>query len=116
LVESSLRKALFLEEAASELGLRNVRVLRARWQNVIPAWAELVTLRGLRIDETERDRILESLSPGGRLLWFSGRERLLEQGRLLRERPGLRIRGPVRLLPKGGFLLLAERRQARDGP
>lgn len=109
LVEPAKRKALFLEEACRDLGLVGVRVLRARWQSVTLTKAAVVTMRGLRLEEDEAARLAAAMTPGGRLLWFSSQERLRRAGQRLVPRTDLRVGGPHRLVPAGGWLLVVER-------
>lgn len=109
LVESNERRALFLEEAVRDVGLGNVGVVRARFE----AWNPgerfgVVTVRGVAMDAEALTRVGGLLSAPGRLLWFSGEKRL-SSARPRLEGQGWACEGPIRLVPKGGYLLVAEK-------
>jgi hypothetical protein len=70
---------------------------------------DVVTLRGVRVDAKMRSNLLGELSPGGRLLWFSGRDRLETAKHELAGESGLRATGPRLLVPDGGWLLVVKR-------
>lgn len=77
LVESNVRKALFLEEAAEALELENVRVLNGRYPDAeTPRGVSAITLRGVSLTPRMRERALADLGPSGRLLWFSSAAKL----------------------------------------
>lgn len=109
LVEANERKALFLDEAVRTLALDNARVVRARYQSFsVETPVDVVTLRGVAVTEGMLEKIGTELGPGGRLLWFSSEARLCEtEERMLAEGRGWAAEGPRRLVPGGGFLLVA---------
>jgi 16S rRNA (guanine527-N7)-methyltransferase len=107
LLEPRRRRRLFLEEAARELRLSNVRILEERFGGeATGAERTAISMRGVRLSHAELDRATRALSEGGRFLWLSGEERLREGAACLESRPGLRIEGPVRLLPGSEARLL----------
>ena len=78
LAEARERKAAFLAEAARELDLPRLRVVR---QHVGPdsarrlaAAVEFVTLRGVRLPRVTLAGLIEALPRGGRLMVWAGRE------------------------------------------
>jgi len=78
LVESRERKAAFLAEAARELGLPRVRVVRDRFRAAsAPRFAgavECATVRALRLPEAALIALAQALPDHGRLVFWSGRE------------------------------------------
>ncbi len=78
LVEARERKAAFLAEAARELGLPCVRVLRRRFDagfaETLSGTVECVTVRALRLPETTMLRVVEGLPQTGRLVLWAGRQ------------------------------------------
>lgn len=112
LVEANERKALFLDEAVRTLALDNVRVVRDRYESVsVETPVDIVTLRGVSVTEEMLEKIGTELGAGGQLLWFSSEARLKEAERrfALEEEGGVwaACDGPTRLVPDGGFLLVA---------
>lgn len=112
LVEANERKALFLDEAVRTLALDNASVVRARYESVSMASSvDVVTLRGVAVTEGMLEKIVAELGPGGRLLWFSSEARLREaEPRFVLKGEGgawAACDGPTRLVPEGGFLLVA---------
>ncbi|MDE2850383.1 MAG: class I SAM-dependent methyltransferase [Acidobacteriota bacterium] len=77
LVEARERKAAFLAEAARELGLPNVRVVRERFDADLAlrlgGAVECATIRGLRLPEPTMARLVEALPDEGRLVVWAGR-------------------------------------------
>jgi len=77
LVEARERKAAFLAEAARELDLPNVRVVRARFDGGLAVRlagaVECATIRGLRLPESTMARLVEALPDEGRLVLWAGR-------------------------------------------
>ncbi|MXX63385.1 MAG: hypothetical protein F4112_16890 [Holophagales bacterium] len=77
LVEARERKAAFLAEAARELVLPNVRVVRERFDAALAGrlagTVECATIRGLRLPEPTMTRLVEALPEGGRLVVWAGR-------------------------------------------
>ncbi|MFZ0929976.1 MAG: 16S rRNA (guanine(527)-N(7))-methyltransferase RsmG [Syntrophobacteraceae bacterium] len=76
LLDSSRKKVSFLSAVAAALGLKGIRVLHGRWQDLsnVEEHAnkfELITMRALRL-EPEHIRCLASmvLCPGGVLAWW----------------------------------------------
>ncbi|HEY7698883.1 MAG TPA: RsmG family class I SAM-dependent methyltransferase, partial [Vicinamibacteria bacterium] len=107
LLEPRRRRRLFLEEAARELRLSNVRILEERFGGEATGTDRTaISMRGVRLSHAELERATRALSEGGRFLWLSGEERLREGAAWLESRPGLRIEGPVRLLPGSEARLL----------
>ncbi|MYA08165.1 MAG: hypothetical protein F4172_10870 [Holophagales bacterium] len=77
LVEARERKAAFLAEAARELDLPNVRVVRERFDGDLAVQlagaVECATIRGLRLPEPTMARLVEALPEEGRLVVWAGR-------------------------------------------
>jgi len=77
LVEARERKAAFLAEAARELGLSNVRVVRERFDSELAVRfagaVECATIRGLRLPEPTMARLVEALPDEGCLVVWAGR-------------------------------------------
>ena len=78
LVEARERKAAFLAEAARELDLPRVRVLRDRFDAELAAGlagaVECATIRGLRLPEATMTRLVQALPGDGRLVVWVGRQ------------------------------------------
>jgi 16S rRNA (guanine527-N7)-methyltransferase len=79
MVESRVRKASFLREAARELGLRDTRIERERFEALarsgdITGRMDVVTVRAVRVGAAELQTLEALLRPGGHLLWFRGKE------------------------------------------
>ena len=113
LVEANERKAVFLDEAIRALALDDARVVAERYENMVPETPlDVVTLRGVAASAAVLEKIGGEIRPGGRLLWFSSRQRLA--GALERLDPAwLHVAGPTRLVSEGGgggFLLVVEAR------
>jgi 16S rRNA (guanine527-N7)-methyltransferase len=73
LVESKARKAAFLREAVRALGLSGAEVVQARIEDLAisnPGSAEVVTVRGVRLNAELVASVRGLLRPGGRLLLF----------------------------------------------
>lgn len=77
LVEARERKAAFLAEAARELDLPNVRIVRDRFDAELAVrlagTVECATIRGLRLPERTMARLMEALPDEGRLVVWAGR-------------------------------------------
>ena len=90
LLEPNGRRAVFLEEALTQLGLEGARVERSRLQDFAPKGGfAIITSRGVSLDETSLKRMSRWLEPGGRLLLFTGHARsnvLLGWRGILREK------------------------------
>ncbi|MFQ5789687.1 MAG: 16S rRNA (guanine(527)-N(7))-methyltransferase RsmG [Acidobacteriota bacterium] len=87
LLEPNRRRALFVEEAAKQLGLRNVSVERARLEGYRPSGAvQVVSCRGLSLDGRRLRTLAGWLAGEGRLLLFTGKGRSQE---FVRTRLGL---------------------------
>ena len=78
LVEARERKAAFLAEAARELELPRVRIVRRRFgaelAGELAGAVECATIRGLRLPAPAAARLVEALPNEGRLLVWSGRQ------------------------------------------
>ncbi len=78
LVEARERKAAFLAEAARELELPLVRVIRDRFDVELAARlagaVECATIRGLRLPEATMARLIQGLPGEGRLVVWAGRQ------------------------------------------
>ena len=78
LVEARERKAAFLAEAARELELPLVRVVRDRFDVELAAGlagaVECATIRGLRLPEATMARLIQGLPGEGRLVVWVGRQ------------------------------------------
>ncbi len=77
MVEPKTRKSAFLREAVRQLGLRDVRVESARYEELLsnPSLHEAmdaVTLRAVRVEARVLMSLQAFLKPGGRVLWFRG--------------------------------------------
>ncbi len=107
LVEANERKALFLDEAVRALKLGNVTVVQTRYEDLKPdASLNVVTVRGVALEDETLEKIGVELAPSGRLLWFSSEARLKE-ARLRLERSWAHCTGPIPLVRDGGLLLVA---------
>ena len=78
LVEARERKTAFLAEAARELELPLLRIIRGRFDVELAArlagTVECATIRGLRLPEAEMARLVQALPGGGRLIVWMGRQ------------------------------------------
>ena len=107
LVEANARKAVFLEEAARVLQLGNVTVVQTRYEDLkSEASLDVVTVRGVALEDETLEKIRVELAPSGRLLWFSS-EASLQEARAVLERSWARCTGPIPLVRDGGLLLVA---------
>ena len=75
MVESKTRKAAFLREAVRELGLRDVSVETARFEEIasrdgVEGSAGLMTIRAVKFDAKLIRSIANVMRPGGKLLTF----------------------------------------------
>jgi 16S rRNA (guanine527-N7)-methyltransferase len=73
MVESKVRKAVFLREAVSAMHLVVTHVENERLEDVArlnPNTAELITVRAIRIDEALTSAVSQLLAPTGRLFLF----------------------------------------------
>jgi 16S rRNA G527 N7-methylase RsmG len=82
MVESKVRKAVFLREAVNEMRLVGAQVQNDRFEDVarlIPKTAELVTVRAVKVDATLTSLVSHLLAPTGRLFLFrpAGRQGVL---------------------------------------
>jgi 16S rRNA (guanine527-N7)-methyltransferase len=86
LFELNLKKAAFLAEAARQLKLEEVEVVRERWQDaaVAPNSVEVVSARAVGNYEEIVDKAHEVLKPNGRLLLWLG----AADSERLRQAPG----------------------------
>lgn len=111
MVESRMRKAAFLQEAIRELGLKEARVERARFEVLAesPDFAgcmDIVTVRAIRVGAAELTALKAFLRPGGLLLWFrAGHE-------VQATTTGLEEVGDCSLVPALGSRLLILRKLA----
>lgn len=111
LVEANERKAMFLREAIHALELDNVTVVHDRFENVeLVAAVDTVSVRGVALEAKTLAKVGALLVPEGRLLWISSESRL-SSSRAELETMWARCTGPVPLLRKGAFLLVAEHRR-----
>ena len=77
LIESKARKAAFLREAVRHLGVTGVRVEQARSAEVakrdeVRAWADVVTVRAVRVDAEGLREFASLLGADGRVFVFCG--------------------------------------------
>lgn len=73
LVESMLRRCVFLEECVAQLGLDNVRVVRGRAEDLAGTiWADVATARAVAPMERLAGWAAGLLRPGGELLAIKG--------------------------------------------
>ncbi len=113
LVESNGRKSFFLEEAVRALGLDKVRVHRGRFEAMEPRKrADLVTCRAVNLEPSTQRKLVSSLYPKGRFLWFGGEARLETAGAELSLNKNLNVTPPCPLLRSTptAWLLVAEMR------
>jgi len=99
--EARERKSAFLREAVRILGLRNVDIQRDRLQEAAPrfhAYAHLVTIRGVRIDDSLLRALRDVLHKQGRIFLFGSNKALSANS-------GLQIVAAQRLVPTPGSLL-----------
>ena len=73
LVEPLLRRVLWLEEVAEDLGLTNVSVVRARAEELGTGWADVATARAVAPLAKLSAWCLPLVRPGGVLLAIKGR-------------------------------------------
>jgi 16S rRNA (guanine(527)-N(7))-methyltransferase RsmG len=78
MVESRSRKAAFLREVVRVVALPDAEVINNRFERLVASAdlsADLITLRGVRLDDALVDSVSLALRAEGRLLWFdSARE------------------------------------------
>ena len=77
MVESKVRKSVFLREAARELGLVRAEVVNSRFEPLLARpdlheAEDLVTIRAVRLDPRVLMTLQAFLHPGGRLFLFMG--------------------------------------------
>jgi 16S rRNA (guanine527-N7)-methyltransferase len=77
MVESKVRKSVFLLEAVRELGLSRAEVVNARFERLFTRTdlheaEDLVTIRAVRLDAKAIMTLQAFLRPGGRLFLFRG--------------------------------------------
>ena len=108
LLEPNRRRAVFLEEALTQLGLVGARVERARLSDFVPEGRfAVITSRGVSLDGESLEQMARWLEPGGRLLLFTGRAR---SEVLCGWRGVLREKARVALAPDlKGWLLVLEK-------
>lgn len=73
-LEANGKKSLFLKEARDELGLMNLKVIKARLEDIDWSGYELLTSRALDHAETVFSQVIEHLSSGQRLMLYCGPE------------------------------------------
>jgi len=78
LVESKERKSAFLREALRQLGIEHAEVATERFEDLSAradrqATADLVTVRGVRVDADRWRQMASVLRPGGRVILFGTR-------------------------------------------
>lgn len=79
LVESKVRKAAFLREAVRQLALQEVDVENCRIEELVGRserreWADIVTVRAVRVDPKRLWSLSPLMRPAGRLFVFAGSE------------------------------------------
>ncbi|MBI2835708.1 MAG: 16S rRNA (guanine(527)-N(7))-methyltransferase RsmG, partial [Acidobacteria bacterium] len=77
MVESKTRKSAFLREAVRQLGLGDVRIETARFEELLtrPELHEamnIVTIRAVRVETRALMSLQAYLRPAGRIFWFRG--------------------------------------------
>lgn len=114
LLEPNRRRAVFLEEALSILGLEGSRVVRRRWESFIPEVPFLtITTRGVAMPVSSLPTMADWLDPAGRLLFFTGQERSEELVRWGADIPGLDLKARVALAPQlKAWLVVFEKHEA----
>jgi len=82
MVESRVRKAAFLQEVIRTLELGNAHVVADRVENLSQEFTgniDLVTVRGVRMDQAMFSAAVALLRGGGQLLWFTAVQELSSQ-------------------------------------
>jgi len=77
MVEVKTRKAVFLREAVRELGLRDVEVETARFEELLPRAElhesiDLISIRAVRVEMRTLNTLQAFLRPGGKIMLFRG--------------------------------------------
>ncbi|MPY87397.1 MAG: 16S rRNA (guanine(527)-N(7))-methyltransferase RsmG [Luteitalea sp.] len=111
MVEARVRKAAFLREASRRLSLKDVRVERARFEDLArdPDFAgrmDLLTIRAVRVGTPQLHGLQNFLRPGGLLLWFRGQA---DEDRIP-DVPVLQVAAEGALVPALGSRLLVLRK------
>lgn len=105
LLEPNQRKALFLEEVSTTLGLASLKVERSRLMGFRPEVpVQVVTTRGLALSRDSMDAMSQWLDPQGRFFIFSGQkaaERIVDFNQ-----EGWKIKLQQRLAPRCQALLV----------
>ncbi len=70
LIESRLRKSLFLKKVVDNLELINVQVVNKRWEKVEKLY-DIVLVRAVFNEQDLQKKVIPHLSPGGVLLHFA---------------------------------------------
>jgi 16S rRNA G527 N7-methylase RsmG len=76
MVEAKARKAAFLRDATRQLGLTNVEVANARFEELftrpdLHEAADIVSVRAVRADRSLWNPVQAFLRPKGRVFWFA---------------------------------------------
>ena len=101
LLEPNGRRAVFLEEALSILGLEGSQVVRRRWEDFVPDGPFLtITSRGVALPASSLSTLAHWLAPAGRLLLFTGQERSEELVRWGADIPTLHLKAQIALGPQ----------------
>jgi 16S rRNA (guanine527-N7)-methyltransferase len=113
LLEPNRRRAVFLEEALSILGLKGSRVVRRRWEDFVPDVSFLtITSRGVALPASSLPTFADWLEPAGRLLLFTGQERSEELVQWGVDIPRLSLKAQIALAPQfKAWLVVFERRE-----
>ncbi|MDP1571730.1 MAG: 16S rRNA (guanine(527)-N(7))-methyltransferase RsmG [Vicinamibacterales bacterium] len=77
MIESKMRKSVFLTEASRELGLTNTKVETARFEELLARpdmheAADLLSIRAVRVEARVLMTLQAFLKPGGHMLLFRG--------------------------------------------
>ncbi|MCE5334620.1 MAG: 16S rRNA (guanine(527)-N(7))-methyltransferase RsmG [Desulfobacteraceae bacterium] len=102
LLDSSRKKISFLAFVAGTLGLRGLRAVHGRWED-IALRAEcferfrLITMRAVRLEEVHLSELAaKTLAPGGAFAWWAGPDPGKEEEALAAASlPGLRFNEPI---------------------
>ncbi len=113
LLEPNRRRAVFLEEALSSLGLEGSRVVRMRWEDFVPDVPFLtITSRGVALPAGSLQTMADWLEPAGRLLLFTGQKRGEELVQWGAHIPRLHLKAQITLAPElKAWLVVFERRE-----
>jgi len=111
MVEAKARKAAFLRDATRQLGLSNVEVANARFEELftrpdLHEAADIVSVRAVRADRNLWNPVQAFLRPQGRVFWFASKGSTNGVST-----PGLAV-DSSRVLPGASYLIVLRRVEA----